>query len=117
MSQALRIEVLNLVGNVMDKVFFRLEQCNRVMVGPCTPTVQSQEGGSRAIPIGYFNHQIGGQHAQHLLVPVQMRDHVLYTDCRMPETQHLRSTFTRSLHIAEALFFLSRVNGQRRAQV
>ncbi|MNL60190.1 hypothetical protein D3C87_1839840 [compost metagenome] len=86
------------------------------MVGPCTPTVQSQESRRRAMPIGLFNHQIGGQHAKHLLVPVQVRDHVLYADCRMPETQHLRGTFIGALHIAEALFLLRRIEGQRRAQ-
>ncbi|MNN81201.1 hypothetical protein D3C81_1980030 [compost metagenome] len=86
------------------------------MVGPCTPTIQSQEGSGRAISIGLFNHQIGGQHAKHLRVPVQVRDHVLHTDCRMSETQHLRGTFTGPLHIAEALFVLGRVDGQRRAQ-
>ncbi|MNG18890.1 hypothetical protein D3C84_1029940 [compost metagenome] len=116
MSQALRVEVLNLVGHVMDKVLFRLEQCNGVMVGPCTPTIQSQEGRCRAVPIGFFNHQIGGQHAKHLLVPVQVRDHVLHADCRMAETQHLRGAFIGPLHITEALFLLRRIEGQRRAQ-
>ncbi|MNK84008.1 hypothetical protein D3C87_1038460 [compost metagenome] len=101
----------------MDEVLLRLKQRDGVMVGPGAAPVQTQEGGSRAIPISLVDHQVGRQHAEHALVPVQMRGHVLHAYGGMAKAQHLRRPFSRTLDIAEALLVLRRIEGQCRAQV